>query len=86
MTIGELLDILDGMDEGAEVLFMAQPNYPFVYAIDGASSVGYMVEQGQVMPDELNSYGGVQNGLVLFEGYQKGYGSKDAFDFPEIEG
>lgn len=36
MTVGELLERLDGVDENLEVRLMTQPTYPLESAVDGA--------------------------------------------------
>ena len=35
MTVGELINELKYMDEGATVRFASQPSWPFEYSIDG---------------------------------------------------
>ena len=37
MTVGELLDALEGYDEDTPVVVAVQPNYPFVHRITEAS-------------------------------------------------
>ncbi len=39
MTVGDLLDLMDGYDEEVEVRFATQPSYPLEYEIGGADSV-----------------------------------------------
>jgi hypothetical protein len=34
MTVGDMLDILEGLDQNTEVRFASQPNYPFEYNIN----------------------------------------------------
>lgn len=58
MTVGDLLDLLDGFDEDIEVRLAQQPSYPLEYEIDGADSV--MNKDGVEV-------------LYLMEGDQLGY-------------
>lgn len=39
MTVGDLLDLLDGFDEDVEVRLAQQPSYPLEYELGGAESV-----------------------------------------------
>lgn len=57
MTVGDLLDLLDGLDEDMPVFLAQQPSYPFEYELDG----------GEVV--ELNG----EECLYLIEGEQIGY-------------
>ena len=58
MTVGDLLDLLDGLDENMEVRFASQPSYPFEYGVDD----GYIVET-----ENGNEF------IYLVEGEQIGY-------------
>lgn len=35
MTVGQLLEMLEGLDSDTEVRFASQPSYPFEYGIEG---------------------------------------------------
>lgn len=57
MTVGDLLDLLDGLDEDTPVFLAQQPSYPFEYEL----------ADGQVI--EING----EEVLYLVEGNQLGY-------------
>ena len=62
MTVGELINELKYMDEGATVRFASQPSWPFEYSI-------YGVVQTTVKDREDNE----QEMVYLEEGRQVGY-------------
>lgn len=62
MTVGELINELKYMDEGATVRFASQPSWPFEYSING-------VVQTTVKDREENE----KNMVYLEEGRQVGY-------------
>lgn len=62
MTVGDLLDLLDGLDEDMPVFFAEQPAYPFEYDIEGGEVVTiedeeilYLIEGEQIryLPSEV---------------------------------
>lgn len=79
LTVGDLMSMLEGLDEDMEVRFASQPSWPFEYSIDRAEVVDlnnpeeYEVEDSRIdetpdqepqEPDEV---------LYLVEGNQIGY-------------
>jgi len=70
MNVAELKEMLEYMDDDAEVLFMSQPSWPFEYSIAG------VVTRDQFESDSEHP----GNDVFLIEGTQLRYGSKDAFD------
>ena len=51
MTVGELMDILDGMDEDMEIRLAEQPSYPFAYSVECVSEYegkAYLCEGRQI--------------------------------------
>jgi len=62
MTVGELREILEGLDDETEVRFAHQPNWPFELSI-GAHCLGL----------ERNTAGDDVDVLYLTEGHQIGY-------------
>lgn len=64
MTVEELIEELQGMDQDAEVRFASQPSWPFEYSING-------VVQTTVKD---------QDTVYLEEGRQVGYLPKEAAD------
>jgi hypothetical protein len=72
MTVGELISMLEGLDEEANVFFMSQPNWPFEYSIED------IVERSDFENDETD--GKKNNDVILVEGAQIRYGNKNAWD------
>ena len=73
MTVGELIQELKYMDEGATVRFASQPSWPFEYSIHG------VVQTTVNKPDEYTDFGYEQEDVVyLEEGQQIGYLPKEA--------
>ena len=69
MTVGELINELKYMDEGATVRFASQPSWPFEYSI-------YGVVQTTVRDNEDNE----RDMVYLEEGRQVGYLPAEAKD------
>jgi len=63
MTVGEMLDMLEGLDHDMEVRFASQPNYPFEYDIDNIV----------IVEVENKRTGGSKEVVYLEEGRQIGY-------------
>jgi hypothetical protein len=63
MTVGEMLDMLEGLDPDMEVRFASQPNYPFEYDINDIV----------VVEVENKRTGDSEEVVYLEEGRQIGY-------------
>ena len=61
MTVGELINELKYMDEGATVRFASQPSWPFEYSING------------VVQTIVDNRGNEEDIVYLEEGRQVGY-------------
>jgi hypothetical protein len=71
MTVAELKELLEGFDDNSQILFMAQPNYPFEYSIEPAI----------VAREDLHDNdSGEPTDIFLLEGSQVRYGDKNAWD------
>tara|TARA_B100001540_G_scaffold177414_1_gene156560 strand:+ start:29 stop:247 length:219 start_codon:yes stop_codon:yes gene_type:complete len=68
MTVGELINELKYMDEGATVRFASQPSWPFEYSING------------VVQTIVDNKGNEEDIVYLEEGRQVGYLPKEAKD------
>ena len=68
MTVGELIQELKYMDEGATVRFASQPSWPFEYSING------------VVQTIVDNRGNEEDIVYLEEGRQVGYLPKEAKD------
>ena len=68
MTVGELIQELKYMDEGATVRFASQPSWPFEYSING------------VVQTIVDNKGNEEDIVYLEEGRQVGYLPKEAKD------
>lgn len=60
MTVAQLIEILEGMDEEAEVRLAIQPNYPFEHGIGEVVEVDgkvYIAEKSQIgyLPAEVSA-------------------------------
>lgn len=83
LTVRDLKEMLDGLDEDLEVRFASQPNYPFEYSIDKVELVdlnGLTEKEFQEMCDEPEREGiddvderEVKEVVYLSEGEQIGY-------------
>ena len=68
MTVGELINELKYMDEGATVRFASQPSWPFEYSING------VVQTTVNKPGEYTAFeDGHEDVVYLEEGRQIGY-------------
>lgn len=81
MTVGDLKERLEDLDEDMEVRLMTQPAWPFEYSI---ADVRLKSEISEGEPDEEKEEkaeaGGEQpDVLYLIEGSQLGYGTKQAW-------
>lgn len=63
MTVGEMLEMLEGLNPDMEVRFASQPNYPFEYDIDNVL----------VVESENKRTGDSEEIVYLEEGRQIGY-------------
>ena len=68
MTVGELINELKYMDEGATVRFASQPSWPFEDSING------------VVQTIVDNRGNEEDIVYLEEGRQVGYLPKEAKD------
>ncbi len=87
MKVKDLIELLEGMDEDADVYLMGQPNYPFEHGIAGVCQRGDFagededddcearVDRWAASDDALP-----KNDVFLCEGSQLRYGNKDAWD------
>lgn len=91
MTVADLREILDGLDDGTEVRLMSQPSWPFEYSIAGTwtaepqptcQGFGPVRDTNDEPPaDGFTPAGSPEAGvLYLVEGQQLAYGSKRAWD------
>lgn len=69
MTVGDLLDILEGLDENAEVRIAHQPAWAFEYEINDVVPVEPMDEED--VADRYNGNGATV--VYLVDGRQLGY-------------
>lgn len=74
ITVGDLLGMLEGLDEDMEVRFASQPSWPFEYSINGAE----VVDLNQPDDDEdtrtdEDREDDADEVLYLVEGNQIGY-------------
>ena len=76
MTVGELKEMLEGLDDEAEVRIMSQENWPFEYSI---RSLKVREDFEQPDEDEVPNDEKNPNDVFLVEGSQLCYGNKDAF-------
>ena len=69
MTIGELIRVLQVLDEDIEIRMACQPNWPFEYSIAGVTTKSrYWAEED---PPDI---------AFIVEGEQLQYGDKQTFD------
>jgi len=86
MNVRELIELLEGMDADAEVLFVSQPSWPFEYSIDGVVERRNVRDEDEDYDDDEDeaeaSYrdGEKANDVFLVEGRQLRYGSKNVWD------
>lgn len=83
MTVGELKNLLDGLDDDIEVRFASQPSWPFEYSIEGVYVVedptapvddGDDDEDGSVeLKTSIGQDDEVETVVYLAEGRQLGY-------------
>jgi len=90
MRVVDLKEILENYDDDLEVRFMAQPNWPFEYSIQGAVSRNEMNEDANDEDGEGDEEFEDEDGeedpnkpkdcLFLVEGSQLCYGSRRAWN------
>lgn len=84
MRVGELIELLEQYDDGAEVRLMTQPSWPFEHSISG------VIARDEIERDEDDedddgpgrTFDGAPNGdddVFILEGSQVCYGSKEAW-------
>lgn len=71
MTVGELLDILEGLDENAEVRIAHQPAWAFEYEINDVVPVEPVDEEDTAYRNNGNGNGATV--VYLVDGRQLGY-------------
>lgn len=80
MTVGELISILESLDEDTEVRLIQQPNWPFEYSIAGVTTK----RRAQQVEDEESCREDVPydepDVVFIVEGQQLCYGSRAPFD------
>lgn len=72
MNVKDLKNILGPLPDDMEVRMMTQPDYPLESEVDGAKKKSEF--DPNIEPDSDDDY------LVITEGDDTGYGSKDAWD------
>jgi hypothetical protein len=73
MNVAELIELLEELDQDAEVLIMSQENWPFELAITGVTTredLGEEVDGGT---------GGEASDVFIVDGEQLRYGNKSAW-------
>ena len=75
MKVHELIELLEGFDEEAEVMLVTQQNWPFENDLLGA------VERSTYDDGEDLDDGARMNDVLLVEGYQLRYGSKEPWEY-----
>ena len=73
MKVAELIEILEGLDQDAEVLIMSQQNWPFELAITGVTTREDLDE------DATSREGTAANDVFIVDGKQLRYGNRDAW-------
>lgn len=81
MTVGQLMEMLEGLDSDMEVRFASQPSYPFEYDIENVYVVDMLGDEDEpprwntdeVECDEQNENEGGKFIVYLAEGSQIGY-------------
>ena len=84
MTVEQLISILQDCDPKAEVLLASQPAYPFEYRLAGVTVREEMLD-GDEREDTEFGDGCRGNDVLLVEGAQIRYGSRDAWANPRTE-
>lgn len=87
MTVGDLIRVLQVLDEDTEVRIASQPSWPFEYAIDGVTTkrrvqereneAGYREDVPYAEGEEVSEE---QDIAFIVEGEQLCYGSRVPFD------
>ncbi|MBI5948560.1 MAG: hypothetical protein HY875_10525 [Chloroflexi bacterium] len=81
MTVGELIELLQGLDPEAEVRIMSQEGWPFGCAIVGlAVRESFPGEDCECAHDDTVPEGCAANDVFIVEGEQERYGNKAAWD------
>lgn len=75
MKVRELISRLEDFDEDAEVMLVTQENWPFENALIGA------VERNDYDNGEDLDDGAKMNDVLLVEGTQLRYGSKEPWEY-----
>ena len=76
MKVKELIELLNGCDAEANVVFATQPRWPLEYQIAGlVTREDCRDESGLVR----TGVGQAPNDVILVEGEQLGYGERDAW-------
>ena len=90
MTVGELIEILEGFDPDAAVYILEQPAWPFEFSIEGVVSRNDFTEADFEAPGQTSeerwsarndSLPG--NDVFILEGSQMRYGNSKAWDTAE---
>lgn len=86
MNVGELKDLLEGLDDEVEVRLMTQPSWPFEYSVAG--TILWSELSGEFHPADVSidaedkcEMDSSEDILYLVEGTQLGYGTKDAWSY-----
>ena len=75
MKVSQLVDILNDCDPDANVILAEQPNWPLEHALEGIA-----VREEFSLDDRAD--GRRPNDVILLEGRQLRYGSRDAWSNP----
>jgi hypothetical protein len=77
MKVRELIELLGGFDEEAEVVLTTQPNYPMEHTVSGVARRADLFEQAGSQRQTRDS---APNDVLLVEGRWLRYGDLSAWD------
>jgi len=80
MTVGELITILETLDEDAEVRIASQPSWPFEYSVSGVTTKSRCANDYEEPEDIRDIEESPDDVVFIVEGQQLCYGSKRTFE------
>ncbi len=80
MTVRELIEMLEGMDENAQVRCMVQPTYPFEHSLRGVAPRSDFSDMDEEDDEHTSEEDGKSNDVFLVVGEQLCYGTKRAWE------
>lgn len=91
MKVRDLIELLEGCDDDAEVILGIQPSYPFEHGVRGVvqrqdfvdyDETDHFDEDGEPIDQWRDSFTtkGKPNDVIICEGGQIRYGNRDMFD------